>query len=209
MFENLKVYLRYTSWPIIGAMLALLGVGIAAIRISEQAEGLDYYAVRQAMFALVALGAFVVATAVPYHKLGPIAYILFGLTIVLLIVVFIPTPLTIPRKGAHRWIGFQELSVQPSEIAKITYIILLARYLRYRDNYRRLRGLVVPFVLTLVPMVLILKEPDLGTSLLLLPTLYFMLFMAGAKIRHLLLIIALGTLAVLMPIPVAVDQDAF
>ena len=73
-------------------------------------------------------------------------------------------------------------------------IIALAWYLRYRQSYRRLVGLIVPFVITLVPLGLILMEPDLGTALLLLPTLMVMLFLAGAKLRHLLVIAGLGAL---------------
>ena len=49
---------------------------------------------------------------------------------------------------------------------KLTYIIMLGWYLRYGDHYRRMRGLIVPFVLAFVPMGLILYEPDLGTALL-------------------------------------------
>jgi cell division protein FtsW (lipid II flippase) len=62
----------------------------------------------------------------------------------------------------------------------------------YSENYRRLPGLIVPFGLALVPMGLILKEPDLGTSLLFLPVLFAMLFVAGAKLKHLVLVIVLG-----------------
>jgi rod shape determining protein RodA len=57
-------------------------------------------------------------------------------------------------------------------------------------------------VLTLIPLALILKQPDLGTSLLLLPTLYVMLFLAGAKLKHLLSIVAIATVLIFMPIPV-------
>ena len=83
--------------------------------------------------------------------------------------------------------------------------MVLAWYLRRGDHYRRLRGLIVPFVLTFLPMGLILYEPDLGTSLLFLPTLYVMLFMAGAKLRHLLAVIALATAVLLFPVPHRVD----
>jgi rod shape determining protein RodA len=209
MLETARTYLRYTSWPIIFAMVALMAIGIVAIRASEQVEGFDGYATKQVMFALVSLAAFIGATLVPYHKLGRWAYPLFALTLILLVVVFIPTPLTEPRKGAHRWIGRQALSFQPSELAKLSYIILLAWYLRNRDNYRQLIGMIIPFVLTVVPMALVLKEPDLGTSLLFLPTLYFMLFLAGAKMRHLLVILALGSLLVLAPVPRQVDPQAW
>lgn len=206
MNQTLKTYLRYTSWPIILAMVTLMAIGIIAIDVSEQADSQSGYAARQVVWAAVGIAVFVVMTVIPYPRIGQYAYVLFFITMLMLVIVFVPTPLTAPRKGAHRWIGLQELSVQPSEIAKLTYIILLAWYLRYRDNYRRLGGLIIPFVLTLVPAVLILKEPDLGTSLLFLPTLYFMLFMAGAKLRHLLVILGLGTVFVLLPVSRQVEE---
>jgi cell division protein FtsW (lipid II flippase) len=77
-------------------------------------------------------------------------------------------------------------------MAKLCFIAALARYLTFQDHVRRLRGLIVPFVMALVPMALILKEPDLGTSLLFLPVLFAMLFSAGARRWHLALAIVLG-----------------
>jgi cell division protein FtsW (lipid II flippase) len=68
----------------------------------------------------------------------------------------------------------------------------LAWYLRYRSNYRNFKALVGPFALALLPMVLILPEPDLGTVLLLMPILFTMLFAAGAKVKHLLLIVLMA-----------------
>jgi len=189
-------------------MLALIAVGIMAISISEQSQQGDGLtrAHKQIIFACMGMLCFIGATVVPYHRLGPLAYVIFGVTLVLLVFVFIPTPLTVPRNGARRWIGVSEFSIQPSEIAKLSFIILLAWYLRNTDNYRRLRGLAIPFVLTLIPMVLVLKEPDLGTSLLLLPTLFFMLFMAGAKLRHLLGIVAIAAVLIFIPLPRQVTE---
>jgi rod shape determining protein RodA len=96
--------------------------------------------------------------------------------------------------GAHRWIKFkiagrQLPSIQPSEFCKLAYILALAWYLRYRSNYRNFRALIGPFVLTLLPMVLILLEPDLGTVVLMMPIFFTMLFVAGAKVKHLLIVI--------------------
>jgi cell division protein FtsW (lipid II flippase) len=87
------------------------------------------------------------------------------------------------------------MNFQPSELAKLAFILAVSRYLMYRENYRRLSGLAIPFALTFVPMGLILKEPDLGTALLFLPVLLAMLFAAGAKLTHLSLISFLGVLA--------------
>jgi rod shape-determining protein RodA len=197
MLETLKTYLRYTSWPIIVAMIALMVWSILAIGVSEASDpSIAGYTKKQIISAMVALAAFVVATAVPYQRVGRMANALFALTLMMLVgVLFLPA-----NKGSHRWISLPGFQVQVSEIAKLAYILMLAWYLRYRDNYRRLGGLIVPFVLTIVPMLLVLIEPDLGTSLLFLPTLYFMLFMAGAKLRHLLGIMAVATALVLFPV---------
>ena len=216
MLETIRQYLRYTSWPILAAMVTLMGVGLAAINASEQADaGMTGFTAKQLVSALIALAAFVAATLIPYRRLGNMAYPLFGLTLALLVALvaakyagfkssFMPN-----IRGAYRWIGtgIGDVMIQVSELAKITFILLLAWRLRRGDHYRRLGGLVMPFVLTLVPMALILLEPDLGTSMLFLPTLYFMLYMAGAKLRHLLSIVAIATVLIFVPLPVKVTQS--
>lgn len=205
MNERLHRLLSYTSWPIVLAMVALMVVGYLAIRVSEQADPtLAGLARKQMVFGVLGVGVFLAAMAVPYAKLGRLAYPLFGVTLgMLVLVLFLP-----PIRDAHRWINLGVVLVQPSELAKLAYIMMLAWYLKDRDSYRRLRGLAIPFVLTLVPAALILKEPDLGTALLLFPTLFFMLFMAGARLAHLLGIIAVTAVLMLMPIPQPIDADA-
>ena len=231
MLSFLANSIRLVSLPIVAAMLALMAASLLAISASEQASAkaqaqeaarlaakypdqpapvakpLTYgYTGKQALFCAVAIVGFILAAAIPYPRLGRTAYLWFGLTLALLVLV-----LLLPaNRFVHRWInlrfsgGPSESSIlqfQPSELAKIAYVMALAWYLRYRDNYRRLLGLIPPFVLTMAPVALILLEPDLGTSLLLPPTLFFMLFMAGAKLRHLLTIVAVAALLVLVPIP--------
>jgi cell division protein FtsW (lipid II flippase) len=84
------------------------------------------------------------------------------------------------------------MAFQPAELTKIAFIMVLARYLRFRSNYRTVVGLLAPFGLALLPVALILKQPDLGTSLVFIPALFAMLFVAGAKIRHLAAVLCLG-----------------
>ena len=202
MFERLRLYLRGMSWPIIVAMLALMTISVLSVRAAEQAGSTPPgFTLRQAIYVVVALVGFLVAVVIPYPRIGRGAYVWFGLTLALLVVVlFLPA-----NKGSRRWIDLKFFNIQPSELAKLTYIIALAWYLRYRDNYRRVAGLIPPFVLTLAPAGLILIEPDLGTTLLWMPTLGFMLFMAGAKIRHLLAVVAVAALVVFLPVPTCLD----
>jgi cell division protein FtsW (lipid II flippase) len=115
--------------------------------------------------------------------------------LVFVLLPFVPEWIVRPRNGARRWINLYFTDFQPSELAKIAYIIALASYLRYRSNYRRFFGLLLPLTLTFIPMSLVLVEPDLGTALLFLPTLFAMLIAAGAKLKHLALIIILGLAA--------------
>ena len=195
-------YLRGISLPIIAAMLALMVIGITAISVAEQAARpnsiVQGSTLKQCIYAVVGIVAFIAAVVVPYRRIGQSSYILFGINLSLLILVlFLP-----PIRNSHRWINLRIFKVQPSELIKVTYVVALAWYLRYRDNYRRASGLIAPFMLTLIPAVLILIEPDLGTTLLLFPTLFFMLFMAGAKLRHLVTVIILAAAAALMPIPI-------
>jgi cell division protein FtsW (lipid II flippase) len=100
--------------------------------------------------------------------------------------------------GAYAWIDFGVIRFQPSEVTKIAFVLVLARYLRFRSNYRTLSGLLPPFALALVPVAMILRQPDLGTALIFIPALFAMLFVAGAKMKHLLAIVGLG--AAMVPI---------
>ena len=84
-----------------------------------------------------------------------------------------------PVNGAQRWIRFGPVGLQPSEFAKLAFVLGLARYLMYRDSYRRWRDCWCRLALVMVPLLLMLKEPDLGTALVFLPVLFVMLFAAG------------------------------
>ena len=204
MWSHAKIFLVRTHWPILLTMLALVSIGVAAIGISERAEGTgSNFANKQMICAVLALAGYLGMASLPYRRIGRWSYATFAMTIGLLLLVLVLPPI----RGSRRWIDLKFFLLQPSEIAKLTFIILLAWHLRHGDTYRRLCGLVLPFVLTLLPMALILSEPDLGTALLLLPTLYVMLFAAGARLRHLLGIIAVGTAIVFVPLPRGVCDD--
>ena len=156
---------------------------------------------KQAVFALAGVAGFVGANLVNYRRLGAISHWLYGGVLILLVLLVIsryvvPLPFIPEINGAHCWIrvGVGSLAIQPSELCKLAYILALAWYLRYRSNYHSFRALIGPFALTLLPIALILVEPDLGTVMLMMPVLFTMLFMAGARVKHLLLVILLAVL---------------
>lgn len=123
-----------------------------------------------------------------YRVLCRFSYVLFLISLGLLVAVyFFPT-----INYSHRWIRIGPISLQPSEFAKVAYVLALARYLMYRDNYRRFRGLLVPLGITLLPVLLILREPDLGTAVVFLPVLFVTLFAAGARRIDLAAVLLVG-----------------
>ncbi len=190
------------GWVVLAAALLLTGLGLLGVYAGEAgADDLPTKTLRQVMFLCIGLAGFVVIQGVGYREIGRWAYPLFALVLVLLVLLVVARkvnmePIIAPRRHAYRWIMLGPINIQVSEYAKIVYVLALAFYLRYRTNYRSVQGLLVPFILTLVPLGLILKEPDLGTSILLLPTLFVMLYAAGAKNKHLAFILTLGLLAV-------------
>jgi rod shape determining protein RodA len=179
---------RRVPWTLLIVAPALMLVGLAGIARGDELVGVGNYVQRQLVWIALSLPAMVAVTLVPYRKLRHWSGPLFALSLLLLVIVyFLP-----PRNGARRWIPLGFMYFQPSELAKLAYILALSHYLMYRRNYRRLTGLLIPFVLTFIPLALVLKEPDLGTSLLFLPVLFAMLFAAGARPRHLAFVGVLG-----------------
>jgi cell division protein FtsW (lipid II flippase) len=180
--------LKRVPWSVVVAATALVMLGLAGISRGDQLAGSGAYFTRQLVWVGLAIPALIAAAWVPYRSLRPVSYLLFGVTIVLLLLVFLMPA----RGGARRWIPLGLFDMQPSELAKLTFILALSHYLMYRRNFRRFQGLFTPFLLTLIPLVLVLKEPDLGTALLFLPLLLAMLLAAGARLRHLMLIGMMG-----------------
>ncbi len=181
-------YVRRMPWFVVFWACALSAIGLAAIARGDELAGGGSLWHRQLEWILLSACALFAATLAPYRLLRHGSYPLFGGCLLLLVVVF----LTQPRNGAQRWIPLGPIAFQPSEVTKLAFIAALAAYLVHQRSYRELKGLLVPFVIALVPVGLILREPDLGTSLVFLPVLFAMLFAAGARVRHLAFIVLLA-----------------
>ncbi len=211
MRNFLKGRLLFVRLCLLASVLALVAVGILTIYAVgnpiESSPATDMASLagnwkKQLVFAVVALAGFVAANLVNYRRLGAVSSWIYGVTLVLLVYLVVSRyvvqlPFAAPsRDGVHRWLVFHPSlpRVQPSEFCKLSYVLALAWYLRYRSNYRRFRSLVGPFALTLLPMVLILVEPDLGTVLLMMPVFFALLFVAGARVKHLVLVVLLAVL---------------
>ncbi|MCJ7777753.1 MAG: rod shape-determining protein RodA [Sedimentisphaerales bacterium] len=212
MFNFLKGRLKFIRLCLLIITLTLITIGIATIyAVGHPAEPgvatriepeLSNLWKKQLMFALLSLIGFVAVNLVNYRRFGNISYWIFAGTIVLLAYLLVSRYVfELPfapenEHKAHCWLVFHPMlpRIQPSEFFKLAYILTLAWYLRYRSNYRNFRALIGPFLLTLLPIVLILLEPDLGTVVLMMPILFTMLFIAGAKVKHLLIIVLMAIL---------------
>jgi len=137
---------------------------------------------------------------IDFRKYYDMAYIFYTVTIVLLLLVLLVGRHAL---GAQRWFTFAGISFQPSEIAKLALIMALARYFStrraepsfsLRDQIRSVwRGLGMPLMLTLLPMLLIFKQPDLGTALLFFGILVMMLFVTDLCYRYILGLLGIVT----------------
>jgi rod shape determining protein RodA len=175
------------SIPAVAGLLMLLG--LTALDRGGELQAADL-TLRQAVWVVLSIPAMVLAAWIPYRFWKPWSVVFFWTSLVLLVAVFF-----LPAKfGSHRWIPLGLFNLQPSELAKLAFILMLAQHLMYERNHRRLLGLFQPFALAVIPIVLILKEPDLGTSLLFVPVLLAMLYAAGARWHHLALVMLAGVL---------------
>ena len=164
---------------------------------------------RQLIYFAVAVACLVAFQAVDYRIIGTYAFVFYAASALLILYTVVGSVVTVPgvtkRGGAYNWIDFGPFALQPSELMKVAFVMVLARYLRWRSNYRTPAGLLPPFLLAAGPILLILKQPDLGTALIFIPTLFAMLYAAGAKGTHLLgvagLALACGPLVWLCGLP--------
>ena len=197
--ESRRIELTPYGWSILLPIVVLCAIGLSCIYATDHGVGGSLRnTIKQSIYIVAGVALMWLICGMNYRHYGRYAFGLFwvmlGLLLLLVLARYLPLGFVMPRiRGSCRWIMLPGgVSLQPSEFMKVVYVLALARYLRYRKNYRTLRGLLEPFLITLVPMLLILLEPDLGTVILFLPVLFTMLFAAGAKIRHLLLVIVLG-----------------
>lgn len=141
---------------------------------------------------LLAVGILFVVAQIPPQKLMAIAVPLYALGVALLIAVLL---FGITRKGAQRWVNIGVV-IQPSEILKIAAPLMLAWWFHRRESALRAVDFVIAFVLLIVPVALIMKQPDLGTSLLVMAAGLSVIFFAGLPWKLAVPPVLLGVVAV-------------
>ncbi len=151
--------------------------------------------VAQLVNVIVALGVLWVAANIPPQKLERIALALYVIGLLLLIAVALFGTIS---HGARRWLNIGFTQIQPSELMRIAMPMMLAWYFATREGKPRTVHFVIAGLLLAVPVALIMKQPDLGTSLLIASSGFYVLFLAGLSWRF--LVGALVGIAALMPV---------
>ncbi len=190
----------------LGAVDGWLYVGIAAISAFglvmvysasevlayQQTGNPSYYFERQFVFLGLGLIGMLVLARVDYHHLLRFARPLGFVTVVLLLAVLVPH-VGVQANGSRRWFNLGIIQLEPSALAVLAVILVMGRWLSDRgDLVRSWKGVRDYFILLSIPVLLVLAEKDLGSTIVLATTGGFLLFLAGARLRHLLTLLGIG-----------------
>ncbi len=177
--------------------LILVTVGTTMIYSSSSIIALEkfkdgqYFLKKQLFFVFVGMAAMIIMTRTPYSQLKKWAYPGMLLSFVLLSLLLVPN-LGLRRGGATRWLNLGGFSFQVTELVKITIVIFLAHLLTRKAHQLKdfSKGVLVPLSVPSIAILLILLEPDFGTAVIIAAILLLMLFIAGARIKHLSFLVA-------------------
>jgi rod shape determining protein RodA len=187
------------DWTLLAIVAAICTLGVMEIYSSTHASAMAGMHWKQLIWLGIGIAGMFLISRIDYHTLLDQAPILYMVGIAGLLVVLV---IGSTHLGAKRWISLGGLgpNLQVSELMKLIIIIVLARYFsEVRTDRLALPDLVKVGVLTIIPAALILKQPDLGTALVLLPVAMVGAFIAGIEWKHL----AVGVVLVALLIPVA------
>lgn len=177
-------YLRRCDIRVIPVILALMGISLLVLSSSSVGGALDPHdepfvtplVKSQLQWFLMGALVYIFAAGFDYNKLRDWTWPLYGLMILSLVGLFFVSPI----QNVHRWYRLPFMSIQPSECAKLVVVIALSQHLeRCRHYSQTLSTVFTAGLIAGVPFILILKEPDLGTALVLIPITLAMFYIGG------------------------------
>ncbi len=184
------------DWSLFIVVLALIHCGIALIYSATcNAPGLGNRALysRQFYWVLISLVFFIITISIDYHHIIRYGFFLYLINNILLLFLLLQGDL---RAGVHRWITIMGINFQPSEFTKIIIVLVLAGYLsRHPNKEIKIREIFTLFILVGIPLILVAKQPDLGSAVLLVPIFIVMLFIAEISLKWFIPFIVSGLVA--------------
>jgi len=190
---------QYFDWTLLALVLGICAIGIINIYSAGFSIGerqIPFY-LKQIQWVLLGSFFMMLIFLVDYRVISEGAYVIYGISVALLVVVLFYGYTT---HGSQRWISLGGFSFQPSELMKLTVILALSRYFddhKSNESYT-LKELFIPFLIVLVPFVLILRQPDLGTALILMIIFASIVFFIGVNWKSVAIVLT-GSL-MLIPI---------
>jgi rod shape determining protein RodA len=193
MFER-RLY-HHVDWAMLGAILMLCVIGLAQIYSTTYVEDVGASSIFYTQIYGIALGllALLIALSLDYRALADKSHFFYLAIVGLLIYVLLFGAV---RGGSRRWIDLGPLNLQPSEFAKATLALVLAKFFGESRRGTLTRGdLLVAGAITAVPLLIIAQQPDLGTAVTLLPVLFAVAFVAGMPMRVIGILAVVAALA--------------
>jgi cell division protein FtsW len=175
-------------------LLGLVMVTSASVSIASQESGQPfYYLERQLLLTLIGVACAALLFSIPTELVERVSPVLLGIAVVLLLIVLVPG-VGHAVNGSRRWLRLAGANFQVSELARVLVLIFIASYAVRREEQLResLAGLAKPLGLLLFVGALLLVEPDFGAATVLFATGFGLLFLAGARIRYVVAMLALA-----------------
>lgn len=202
MKEIPRRYWRNLDIPLILAVLGLILLGLFVIYSASASRLLNlnadpfHYVKRQAIAALVGFMGLIVVLSIDYRAWRRWTKIGYLVTVLVLAVILITGKIA---QGSQRWFSLGGFNIQPSELAKLVMIVVLAHLMEKQSNIEG-RKIFLPFVIIGVPMALVFRQPDVGTAMVFVGIVFAMTYIGGGDLRHLGIIAAVGIAAALAAI---------
>jgi len=181
------------DWTLLIIVLIICALGVLNIYsagYSLSGVKTNPFYIKQLQWILIGLLCMSVAFCIDYRLISQYAYVLHGMAVFFLVIVFFYGYAT---HGSQRWITLGSFSFQPSELVKLSLILALAKYFddhKLTEGYH-LRELLVPLLFLFVPFILILKQPDLGTGLILLIVSASLFLFVGIRLKSIAWVLSL------------------
>src|SRR5262245_16983756 len=192
MFER-RLYF-HIDWALLAAVLVLCVIGVVMIYSTtfDPTRGTSKLFTTQLYAISIGLVAMLITMSVDYRAFADKSHLLYIALLALLVYVLF---LGMVQMGARRWIPLRVVNLQPSEFAKIGVALVLAKFFGENRGNPGWTDLAIGGVLTAIPFLLIVKEPDLGTAVTLLPVFLAVAYLAGMRMRILGILALCGLLA--------------
>lgn len=185
-------WLGNIPWGMVGLIAGIAMIGLSSVySASYTSSGPSSIFYKQLIWIGIGFVVMFGALLPDYHTIGRYAYVLYAVSLILLILVMV---MGRTGMGAQRWLAIGPLAFQPSELAKLSLVLALARF--FAEDPKRggydLTELTIPAAMISVPLVLVLRQPDLGTAMMLLMTSSLIILLAGVKLRSVLVVVVIA-----------------